>query len=356
VGRSISASGEEAFTWTNGGGMFGLGDLDGGTHISNATGVSDNGSTVAGYGRSASGTEAIIWTNAGGMVGLGDLDGGPFYSVANAISGDATTIVGTSVSGLGVEAFIWTSGLGMQPIGALDAGSYHSDAYAVSGDGSAVVGTSQLAFFDEAFVWTSTDGMQSVFDLATNQGITGMAGWALRHAYGISADGSNIVGDGENPDGDTEAWMITLPDTDADGRPDYIDNCPNDPNGPLNNPGGGTPQQDDDGDGIGNACDLLLITTPFLPSGRAGKSYSKQLEAVGGEPPYTWELIQGNITFDLSVSLSGLISGDVQSTFLSFFTIQVTDNNGDTATKAFSIAVTLPNCVNCHTMTPAKEF
>jgi hypothetical protein len=44
----------------------------------------------------------------------------------------------------------------------------------------------------------------------------------------------------------------------------------------------------------------------------------------------------------------GLLYGEVQSTFLSFFTVQVTDDNGDTATQDLSISVTLPNCVNCH--------
>jgi hypothetical protein len=77
------------------------------------------------------------------------------------------------------------------------------------------------------------------------------------------------VGSGANQN-DKEAWMITLSDTDADGRPDYIDNCPNEPNGPANNPGGGAPQQDTDGDGLGDACDLS-ITTVSLPSARAGK-------------------------------------------------------------------------------------
>ena len=44
----------------------------------------------------------------------------------------------------------------------------------------------------------------------------------------------------------------------------------------------------------------------------------------------------------------GLLYGDVQSTFLTFFTVQVTDDNGDTATQDLSIRVTLPGCYKCH--------
>jgi hypothetical protein len=149
------------------------------------------------------------------------------------------------------------------------------------------------------------------------------------------------VGDGTNPDGDTEAWMLTLPDTDLDGRPDYIDNCPD-----IANPS----QQDTDGDGIGDACDDLLITTTSLPSARVGKIYSKQLMAVGGKPPYTWAIIEGAPPIFVTLGANdGLLYGDVQSTFLAFFTVQVTDDNGVTDTQALSISVQIPNCVNCHT-------
>ena len=113
------------------------------------------------------------------------------------------------------------------------------------------------------------------------------------------------------------------------------------------------------GDGIDNDCDgaidasdtdcaPLLVTTTSLPSGRAGKFYSQQLTAVGGKPPYIWSLFQGNMTFDLSLSTGGLISGETLSTFPAFFTVQVTDDNGDTATQQLSIKVQIPNCVNCH--------
>jgi probable HAF family extracellular repeat protein len=60
----------------------GLGDLAGGSFSSFAIGVSADGSVVVGQGLSASGSEAFRWTSGTGMVGLGDLPGGLFFSSA----------------------------------------------------------------------------------------------------------------------------------------------------------------------------------------------------------------------------------------------------------------------------------
>ena len=73
-GSSLSAF-NEAFRWTSGGGMAGLGDFLGGNTFSTALGVSADGSIIAGYGVSASGAEAFRWTSGGGLVGLGNLPG-----------------------------------------------------------------------------------------------------------------------------------------------------------------------------------------------------------------------------------------------------------------------------------------
>jgi hypothetical protein len=140
-----------------------------------------------------------------------------------------------------------------------------------------------------------------------------------------------------------------LSDIDNDGVADWLDNCVDVPNGPLiPDAEGGADQADADGDGIGDACDLRVATTS-LPSGRAGKIYSQQLIVVRGQPPYTWTITSGAPPVFVTLSSTGLLYGEVQSTFLSFFTVQVTDNNGDTATQDLSISVTIPNCVNCHT-------
>ncbi len=37
-----------------------------------------------------------------------------------------------------------------------------------------------------------------------------LTGWTLSEATAISADGTTIVGQGYNPDGNTEAWMASM--------------------------------------------------------------------------------------------------------------------------------------------------
>lgn len=57
----------------------------------------------------------------------------------------------------------------------------------------------------------------------------------------------------------------------------------------------------------------LTITTTSLPAAAPGSTYSQQLTATGGIPPYTWSLT-GTLPPGLTLSPAGLISGTVTST------------------------------------------
>ena len=120
-----------------GGASFqGLGDLPDGKFYSEAAGVSADGLVVVGFGNSASGPEAFRWTQATGMVGLGDLLGGQFRSgvtMPTRVSADGSVVVGYSDSALGGEGFRWTQATGMVGLG------YISPSF-FSADGSVVVG------------------------------------------------------------------------------------------------------------------------------------------------------------------------------------------------------------------------
>lgn len=117
VGVGQGASGQEAFRWTSSGGMAGLGDLAGGLFGSGARDVSANGLTVVGYGSGPAGLEAMIWDSAFGMRSLYDelvdvwgLDlTGWTLDVATGISDDGRTIVGYGSSPTGqTKAWIAT--------------------------------------------------------------------------------------------------------------------------------------------------------------------------------------------------------------------------------------------------------
>ena len=53
--------------------------------------------------------------------------------------------------------------------------------------------------------------MQSVLTLLQAAGVVTMAGWQLRSANGVSADGTVIIGNGVDPLGQGQGWIARLP-------------------------------------------------------------------------------------------------------------------------------------------------
>ena len=193
-----------AFRWTAATGLVNIGDLPGGTAYSSATSVSADGSVIAGDGTLAGGfleDEAFRWTSATGLVDLGRA-----HTQPRAISDDGSVIVGIQN-----QAFRWTQQSGFVSLGVLPGYEQESKAFDVSADGSVVVGSSQGPLDNKAFIWDAVHGMRSLTEIATGLGID-LTGWSLRTAYGISADGGTIVGEGLDPEGFSEGWRIVLPE------------------------------------------------------------------------------------------------------------------------------------------------
>lgn len=128
--------------------MQGLGDLAGGSFSSIALSTSADGEVVVGSSVSANGNEAFRWTQAGGMQGIGTLGGGGFNSQANSTSADGSVVVGRSTASGGAKAFLWDSINGMRALDdvlitdfGLDlTGWMLRDARGVSDDGLVVAG------------------------------------------------------------------------------------------------------------------------------------------------------------------------------------------------------------------------
>jgi hypothetical protein len=84
----------------------------------------------------------------------------------------------------------------------------------------------------------------------------------------------------------------------------------------------------------------LTISSPaVLPGGTIGTAYSHQLQAVGGNAPYTWALTAGSLPAGLTLSSSGVMQGNPETTGAFSFTAQVTDSSSNKASKQFSLTV-----------------
>lgn len=170
-----------------------LGDLPGADFNSVAYGISADGNVVVGTGDAALDTEAFRWTQLTGMVTLGDYPGGGDASLGYATDADGSRVVGqgSSVtpppdSNPSREAFRWDTPIGpMTGLGFLD--GLESTAFGISADGSVIVGESSSASGTEAFIWDA-GGMRSLGDFTD--------GPVQSTAFDVSADGSVVVGVG----------------------------------------------------------------------------------------------------------------------------------------------------------------
>jgi probable HAF family extracellular repeat protein len=172
-----------------------------------ALGASSDGSVIVGnFGLSF--TQPFIWTSASGMAILPAAAGVPQPATgsANACSPDGSVIVGRS----GPRACRWAEGF-VDPLDDLP-GASDGEALAVSALGTVIVGRATTSAGAEAFVWTPKSGTQSLAQFAADRGVTGLQSWTLSATTGVSADGRTFVGYGINPAGDTEAWIISIPD------------------------------------------------------------------------------------------------------------------------------------------------
>jgi probable HAF family extracellular repeat protein len=221
VGDNSRMGAVEAFRWTGTGGMVGLGDFPGGDCLSVAYGTSADGNVIVGVSSGGSNhrQEAFRWTRASGMVGLGDLNGCGLSSQANGVSADGRVVVGISNTPAHFEAFRWARKSGMVGLGVLPSqGIIESNANAASADGSVIVGHSFVRgdgsniLDNRAFLWNGSLGIVNLQDHLVATGATGLKGWTLIDATGVSADGRTITGWGLNPNGFGEAWLATVPE------------------------------------------------------------------------------------------------------------------------------------------------
>ena len=224
----------QAFLWTPQA-LTPLGFLDDAVKVSNAKAVADDAMVVVGNAKSPAFApttfEAFRWTPGTGMIGLGTLpgDGG---SVAWDVSADGSVVVGSTLSDLAGlrQPFRWTPKGGMVGLGFLPRGNDRGRVRACSADGSVAVGYNGNDDPDSstATVWDAAHGVRLISDILTAHGVD-TDGLTLGTATGISDDGSVIVGYGYRPpDYLHEGWVARIPklcraDCDIDGDLDIDD-------------------------------------------------------------------------------------------------------------------------------------
>jgi hypothetical protein len=102
-----------------------------------------------------------------------------------------------------------------------------------------------------------------------------------------------------------------------------------------------------------NSAPTITTTSP-LPAGTVGANYLQTVTATGGTPPLLWAKIAGALPAGLSLnSGNGQISGTPTTAGTSSFTIQATDANGATATKAFTLTVNPAPTITTNSPLPA---
>jgi uncharacterized membrane protein len=142
-------------------------------------------------------------------------------SEARAFSAGGGVIVGTSqVPAVGSPpvtsgplfdtAFVYTSDEGMLRLPDLAEGDDASGAFAIDSAGRVIGGFGSDADGAQAVLWVDRKPLR-VIELLKQAQIAVPAGWKLRQIRAISADGSTLVGNGVNPDGNPEAFRVVLP-------------------------------------------------------------------------------------------------------------------------------------------------
>lgn len=220
VGHDGLANDSRAYRWTPSEGISGLPMLPGALRTyGTALAASADGNTIVGQAAGPPADDgsnrsvAVVWkppvaaarakalkeaapihyaVNAAAaefdVINIGLFPGG-ILSIATGVSADGSVVVGygdgrdpdPNFRFATYEAFRWTQGSGRVGLGWIDQASKFSQAYGVSADGSVIVGTDS----GQAFRWTETEGMV---------GLGKAPGAQSSRAVAVSADNSTIIG------------------------------------------------------------------------------------------------------------------------------------------------------------------
>ena len=93
----------------------------------------------------------------------------------------------------------------------------------------------------------------------------------------------------------------------------------------------------------------IVVNPATLPDATAGFAYTQAISATGGVGPYTFAVTAGALPAGLTLGTGGALSGTPTSSGSFSFTVTGTDANGQTGSRAYTLAVAVPVL----TLTPA---
>lgn len=204
VGLAWYCPGAQAFKWSEGAGMSGLGYPPG--RSSRASDVSADGTVIVGFYESdAQGRRPARWVDDGPVdLFAGETTGGEAYSV----SSNGIWIVGD----VGTDAMRFSDATGIDLIRPIHPiGLESAFATGVSNDGTVVgVSSNPFAGTAEAFLWTPELGTRSLLAYALECGAVIPSDIYFTSAQAISADGAVIVGEAMDTSLAVSVFMVRL--------------------------------------------------------------------------------------------------------------------------------------------------
>ncbi|HNG34796.1 MAG TPA: Ig domain-containing protein, partial [Blastocatellia bacterium] len=91
-------------------------------------------------------------------------------------------------------------------------------------------------------------------------------------------------------------------------------------------------------------CGTISATPASLTNATLGTGYTQALTGTGGTAPYTFALTSGALPTGMSLTQSGTLQGSPNATGTFNFTVTITDVNGCSGTKAYSLLVNAGAC------------
>jgi len=83
----------------------------------------------------------------------------------------------------------------------------------------------------------------------------------------------------------------------------------------------------------------LVFEDDVLPAGIQGQPYDVVIQMLGGAGDFTWSIIGGGLPPGLSLSAEGVVMGEPTTPGTFGFTVEVSDESGQTVSKACAIKV-----------------